>query len=359
MNYSKFITSFSSKRKSGLIREMVKVLTSAPKTIIPLSAGQPNSTLFPFTKMTLDIKGGSQIVISGDQLHRALQYQPTDGIPDLISMVKDIQKEIHDPPNWEDSDILILSGSQDGLCKAMEMMLEPNGASTVITEEYLFTNALAIMEPYEPKYLKVKGDGDGMIPEALEALIEQHGSQDIRFIYINPTGCNPTGTILSEERKKRIYDICSQEDIIILEDDPYYFLQYDPQRAKSFLSMDRDGRVLRFDSFSKMMSSGLRLGFVTGPKTLLERIALHMQVSVLHASSLSQVFVLELLKLWGSEGFHGHVRGVEAFYEEQCKIMSHAASKHLSSVCEWTVPKSGMFLWISVPKVKDLNEEFF
>ncbi|XP_040573964.1 kynurenine/alpha-aminoadipate aminotransferase, mitochondrial isoform X1 [Lepeophtheirus salmonis] len=360
VDYTKFITSFSSKRKSGLIREMVKVLTSAPKEIIPLSAGQPNSKLFPFVKMTLDINDGTQITIQGPQLHKALQYQPTDGIPELISLVKNLQKEMHDPPNWENMDLLILPGSQDGLCKAMEMMLETDGKSTIITEEYLFTNALAIMEPYEPNMIKIKGDSDGMIPEELEKSLQNpNNSKDIKFIYINPTGCNPTGTVLTDKRKRQIYDLCSKHDIIILEDDPYYYLQYDPKRAKSFLSMDVDGRVLRFDSFSKMMSSGLRLGFMTGPKVLLERIALHMQVSVLHASSLSQVIVCELLKAWGTKGFHEHVRRVESFYEEQCKMMTSAATKYLNEVCEWTVPKSGMFLWISVPSVQDLNEDFF
>jgi kynurenine/2-aminoadipate aminotransferase len=91
--------------------------------------------------------------------------------------------------------------------------------------------------------------------------------------------------------------ICSDYDLLILEDDPYYFMQYSSSGAleRSFLSMDTDGRVLRFDSFSKILSSGLRLGFVTGPKPLIDKIALHMQVSVLHAASLSQVR-MKLLK---------------------------------------------------------------
>ncbi|CAB4069413.1 AADAT [Lepeophtheirus salmonis] len=250
----------SNLQKHGGLYKIYNLIFIKTKIWIDSRNGQPNSKLFPFVKMTLDINDGTQITIQGPQLHKALQYQPTDGIPELISLVKNLQKEMHDPPNWENMDLLILPGSQDGLCKAMEMMLETDGKSTIITEEYLFTNALAIMEPYEPNMIKIKGDSDGMIPEELEKSLQNpNNSKDIKFIYINPTGCNPT-------------------------DDPYYYLH-----------------------FSKMMSSGLRLGFMTGPKLL-----------------------------------------VESFYEEQCKMMTSAATKYLNEVCEWTVPKSGMFLWISV-----------
>ena len=142
----------------------------------------------------------------------------------------------------------------------------------------------------------------------------------LQILYINPTGANPTGTLLSVERRKEIYQLCCEYNLLLLEDDPYYYLQFGDKESRppSFLSLDTQGRVLRstllqnftlfllcrFDSFSKILSSGIRLGFVTGivynavrlnfklcsgPKELIQRIVLHMQVSVLHASSLSQV----------------------------------------------------------------------
>ncbi len=99
-------------------------------------------------------------------------------------------------------------------------------------------------------------------------------------MYINPAGSNPCGTNLSGDRKREIYNICCHHDIIILEDDPYYFLQFE-QTEPSFASMDTEGRVIRFDSFSKVLSSGLRLGYATGPKEFIDRIVLHMQVRIL------------------------------------------------------------------------------
>ena len=121
-------------------------------------------------------------------------------------------------------------------------------------------------------------------------------------MYINPTGANPTGTVLPLDRRRQIYEIASKYDLLILEDDPYYYLQFNNgNRVPSFYSMDVDGRVLRFDSFSKILSSGLRLGFVTGPKPLIERIMLHMQVSSMHTTSLSQFIAYDLLNKWGSK----------------------------------------------------------
>ena len=121
-------------------------------------------------------------------------------------------------------------------------------------------------------------------------------------MYINPTGANPTGTILPLDRRQKIYQIACEYDLLIMEDDPYYYLQFtNGNRIPSFYSMDTEGRVLRFDSFSKILSSGLRLGFVTGPKPLIERIMLHMQVSSMHTTSLSQFIALDLLNEWGSK----------------------------------------------------------
>lgn len=101
------------------------------------------------------------------------------------------------------------------------------------------------------------------------------------------------------------------------------------------------------------MSSGIRMGFVTGPKPLVDKIVLHLQVSVLHASSLSQVLVLQLLNHWGHDGFMNHIHEIEGFYEKRRDAMIAAAERHLTGLCEWNVPKAGMFLWIKVLGVED------
>jgi kynurenine/2-aminoadipate aminotransferase len=100
-----------------------------------------------------------------------------------------------------------------------------------------------------------------------------------KFLYINPTGSNPTGTVLTLERKKDIYKTCSEFDLLIFEDDPYCFITFDEEPLPSFYSMDVDGRVIRFDSFSKSVAPGLRLAFATGPRPLMEKLNFHMQAT--------------------------------------------------------------------------------
>lgn len=110
-----------------------------------------------------------------------------------------------------------------------------------------------------------------------------------KAIYLNPTASNPTGATMSLDRKKEVYKICCKYNLIILEDDAYYFLHFLDEQPVSFLSLDIEGRVIRFDSMSKVLSSGLRLGWLTGPKQLVHYVELHIQSSILHSSTLSQV----------------------------------------------------------------------
>ena len=129
----------------------------------------------------------------------------------------------------------------------------------------------------------VDTDSEGMRPDSLwHSLSSRYQPGDPaapKFIYTNPTGCNPCGTVLPIARKREIYDICREYDVVIIEDDPYYYMQFGEEREASFLSIDRDARVMRLDSLSKVMSSGIRLGFLTGPKPLVDKVVLHMQVS--------------------------------------------------------------------------------
>lgn len=153
------------------------------------------------------------------------------------------------------------------------------------------------LKPFKAVLIPVAQDHFGMIPEKLEQALEDWKKKIVKegcgkmpkMMYINPTASNPTGTTIPLERRKEIYEICCKYNIVILEDDPYYFMHFLDDVTPSFLSLDTEGRVLRFDSFSKVLSSGLRIGWVTGPKQLIQNLELHIQSSYLHSSTLSQV----------------------------------------------------------------------
>lgn len=159
----------------------------------------------------------------------------------------------------------------------------------------------------------------------------------------------------SVERKRAIYNLAKRYDFIILEDDPYYYLQLDrePWDNASFLSMDTEGLVLRFDSLSKVLSSGLRIGWCTGPSELINRINLHMQATELHTSNLSQMVAYKTMEAWQMEGFRNHVHSIRSFYRQRRDVFVSLVDKHLGDRIRYTFPQAGMFLWMELVGVTD------
>ncbi|XP_071452642.1 kynurenine/alpha-aminoadipate aminotransferase, mitochondrial-like [Hetaerina americana] len=362
LDYSRFLNPLSSRRSPSKIREITKLYAVAPPGTVFFAGGFPNPRTFPFAETKITLKDGTTFTLSGKSLESALQYQPTQGYPPLVKQLREMTLKTHNPPNWENYEILVTTGSQDGLSKAFDMSLEEG--EPVIVQHPIYTGALAAIKPLCPQFICIPEDENGMRPdklkESLEACFKNKSVNDERgvpkLMYITPTGGNPTGTVLPLERKKEIYQLACKYNLLILEDDPYYHLHFMNENPISFLSMDTEGRVLRFDSFSKILSSGIRLGFVTGPKQLVKMIELHMQVGCLHTASLSQVIASNLFELWDSGKLNKHIESVQTFYKSKRDMMIRAAEKYLTGLAEWNVPKAGMFLWVKVKGVQDVYD---
>ncbi|XP_047616571.1 kynurenine/alpha-aminoadipate aminotransferase, mitochondrial-like isoform X2 [Phacochoerus africanus] len=298
MNYTRFINARSASRKHSAIRLMAELLLKAPKSAISLETGAPNPNTFPFKSAVITTENGETIQFNEDLMKKALQYSQSAGLPELLIWLKQLQIKLHDPPTLHyppsqgQMDICVTCGSQDGLCKVFEMIINPG-------------DNILLNEPVYP------------------------------------------GTIHALARKY---------DFLIIEDDPYYFLQFNKPWAPTFLSMDIDGRVIRADSFSKVLSPGLRIGFLTGPKPLIERIVLHTEVSTMHPSTFSQLLVSQLLHQWGEDGFRAQTERVTKVYRKQMDALLAAADKWLSGLAEWHVPTAGMFLWVKIKGMNDVRK---
>ncbi|CAH1776805.1 unnamed protein product [Owenia fusiformis] len=366
MNYARFLNATSLARKPSPIRVLTELLSRSPPSMISLAGGMPNPELFPFQEADIKLRDGSTLKIDSSTMKTALQYGPTQGNAELITWMKKLQSHLHNPPTLNDDqdadskmNICVTVGSQDGICKVFEMLVNPG--DNVLLDNPTYAGTLAILRPLGVNLLGVNTDQYGMQPKSLRKILSRWSpdekfdkNSDIpKIIYTIPNGVNPTGASLTTERKQEIYQIAQDYGLLVLEDDPYYFLQFSKTKSPSFLSMDVDGRVLRFDSFSKILSSGLRLGMVSGPSVLTNKLSLHMMASVLHCSSFSQIMVLELLKRWQIEGFLQHTEKVTAFYKEQKDCLIAAANKHLKGLAEWHEPVAGMFLWLKLLGIKD------
>ncbi|KAJ3585678.1 hypothetical protein NHX12_014397 [Muraenolepis orangiensis] len=253
----------------------------SPPSLISLAGGAPNPNTFPFRSATFTMNDGSIMSFDEPLMKRALQYSASNGIPELVTWMKSLQCSLHNPPSAGYSpergqmDLCVTTGSQEGLCKVFEMLVNPG--DNVLLDSPTYSGTLAALQPLGCNLISVTSDQHGMVPAALkEALsrwdpseVHRPGSTAPRVLYTIPNGGNPTGASMTTQRKQEVYELARQYDMLIIEDDPYYFLQFDKPWTPTFLSMDVDGRVIRSDSFSKILSSGLRTGFVTGPKPLL------------------------------------------------------------------------------------------
>ncbi|XP_045597373.1 kynurenine/alpha-aminoadipate aminotransferase, mitochondrial isoform X1 [Procambarus clarkii] len=357
MDYSKFISTTSAKRKPSGISEMRAHLDKPSPSLVWLASGMPNPEKFPFREVNITLQDGRVLSLPPDCLSSGLQYGPTQGYIPLVKQLKAMTKQFHSPPQWEKCDLLVTVGCQAGLSMAFEMLLNPG--DFIVLSNPCYSDVLCMLSGMDLQYLAIEDDAHGMKPDILRAALTQaveRGTNGVpKALYVVPNGNNPTGTTMDMTRRQEIYDIAHDYDLIILEDDPYFFLQYDEyeQPLPSFLSLDTDGRVLRFDSFSKIISSGLRVGYVTGPAPLVERLNVHMQARVICGPMLSQVVMSELLKEWGEDGLKKHIADLRTFYCDKRNAIIKAAEMHLSGLCEWTVPKGGIFLWLKVPELED------
>ncbi|KAI9243992.1 pyridoxal phosphate-dependent transferase [Sporodiniella umbellata] len=312
--------------------------------------------------MSVTLKTGEKLQMNQELFERCLSYDYSSGLPHLVEWLKTLQKLEHNN-SLDNYAISIGQGSQDVITKALETIIDPG--DTVLLEEPSYTGIISYLQAQPCEAVGIMTDEEGIMPKVLDDVLNTWSSHPFnkgngkkpKALYTIPCGGNPTGASASLQRKKDVYAICQKHDLLIFEDDPYYYLQFKSPRVPSYLSIDTDGRVIRFDSMSKVLSSGLRIGWVTGPKMLVEKIDLHTMVTNIHASGISQLMVYELLNHWGYDKFFEHVETVSGFYSQKADQFIECLEKRMRGYSEWVTPTGGMFVWMKLlGGVKDSEE---
>ena len=309
----------------------------------------------------------------------ALNYGQAMGPAALVRFITEHTEVVHNPP-YSDWDVCLTAGSTSALEMALRMFTEKG--HYVITEEYTFSTAIESVNPMGCKMLGVKMDADGMLPDDLDHILSTWDESVRRapkpfLVYIVPTGQNPTASTQSLERRKQLYALAEKHDLFILEDEPYYFLQMEPfvsghthdvprpfkpvpvadflkNLVPSFVSLDTSGRVLRLDSFSKIIAPGSRCGWVTGSKQIIERFLRHNEVSAQNPAGFAMVQLYNLLEEnWGHKGFLEWLMFIRAEYTRRRDIIVNACERYLpTEICSWVPPRAGMFHWVKVDVTK-------
>lgn len=309
----------------------------------------------------------------------ALNYCQSTGSAQMIRWVTEHTELVFRPP-YADWRCALTIGSTGALDSALRLFCDRNRRDAVLTDEYTFSTALEAIDPLGIKVVGVRIDEQGLLPGNLDEILTNwdesiKGARKPTVLYTVPSGQNPTGTTMGIQRRKEIYDICSKHDVFIFEDEPYYYLQMPPydkansaarpgavdasanQTTESFLesliptmlSIDVDGRVLRMDSFSKVVVPGSRMGWVTGSEQIIERYIRHNECSTQGPSGFSQAVMYKLLdETWGHEGYLRWLIHLRSEYTRRRDALLDACEKHLpKDMVSWTPPAAGMFVSIS------------
>ena len=333
--------------KPSAIREIFKSLSDP--TIISFAAGNPAAESFPvgeLSRLSADIFAKSAAT--------ALQYGMTEGYPPLREAIAKRQREVFGIGRSKDQgdaytdQTIVVSGGQQGLelaCKAL-----CNEGDAVICENPSFIGALNAFRSCGAKTVGVEMAEDGIDPDDLERVIK--ATPNAKMIYLIPTFQNPTGITTSLEKRRRIYEVAKKYRMPILEDNPYGELRFAGEEIPTIKQMDTEGLVIYCSSFSKILSAGMRVGFVVAPEEIVSKMVVAKQSEDVHTNLFFQMLCHRFMTECDLDG---HIKSIRALYRRKCDLMLGELEKHLPRKIEFTRPEGGLFIWCTLPCGVDMN----
>ena len=373
--------SLESRNFGGSQLKKTASLTGCRK-IICMGVGRPNAELYPWSSAINNLSSSAQEIDTAEGKHvagqnrsldvaAALNYANAMGSPPLVRFLTEHMEIVHDPP-YGDWNVCLTSGSTSSMEIALRIFCD--FGDNVLAEEFTYPGFSAVAALIGVRVRGIAMDSEGLRSDALDQILSTWDFSQGRkpsLLYTVPTGQNPTGCTLSSERRRDIYEVAEKHDLIIIEDDPYYFLSLEhcvgeahinvsmhKLNAKepthwrssflpSFLSLDRFGRVVRLDSFSKILCPGLRAGWVTASSQMVKKFISYNETGTT-ASGPSQLMLCELLEdRWGHRGFFSWMTDLSLTYRRRRDIVECALKNHLPlGLYRWISPRYGMFLWL-------------
>ena len=316
------------------IREIFKVI--AQPGMISFAGGNPSLDALP--DKTVSELARDVLEQDGKAI---LQYGATEGYRPFLESLKtyaDRQIGVSVPA------VLPVTGStqaMDLLCKAL---LDPG--DTVLVEDPSFLGNLQCLKLYQANLVPVSSDGRGLIPEDLEEKIRRYHP---KLLYTIPTFQNPTGKTLPDERRRAVAELANEYGMIVAEDDPYRDLRYEGVPCRSISSYDRNGWVMFLGSFSKIISPGLRVGFIAGNADVIRKCTVGKQSTDVHTANLNQAIVDQYLR----RGLlPDHIRTICEGYNAKMRKMLECLESFPEGV-SFTRPQGGLFIWAELPEQMD------
>ncbi|MFH0516432.1 PLP-dependent aminotransferase family protein [Streptomyces sp. M41] len=317
------------------VRDILAV-TARPE-VINFAGGLPAPELFDREGIAAAFRD-----VLAETPERALQYSTTEGEPSLRAGLA-ARFSARGLPTDAD-DLLVTTGSQQGLSLLATALLEPG--DTVLVEDPCYLAALQAFGLAGARVVAVPSDADGVDPQALEELVLRERP---KLFYTVPTFQNPTGRTLPAERRAAVARAAARRGVWIVEDDPYGELRYEGERVPWIAAYPgAEDRTVLLGSFSKVMAPGIRLGWLRAPAELRRACAVAKQAADLHTPTLNQLAAARCLP-----GLDAHVARIRDVYRERRDAMLAGLAGALPEGSSWNRPQGGMFLWARLPESYD------
>lgn len=344
MQWTDVLATRSTRMKASEIRELLKLLDQPD--IISFAGGIPDPALFPADAFA----AAFATAMSGSTAATALQYSVSEGYRPLRDWIARRMADLGIPCDAEN--ILITSGSQQGLDYLGKLMISPGDTVMVTWPTYL--GALGAFNAYEPRYVRLDPMANTS-PEAVKAEAAAAGST-VKFAYLTADFSNPTGETIPVAARRALLDQAEALGIAIVEDAAYQSLRFDGTPVPPILALEieRTGsieaaRTIYCGSFSKTLAPGLRVGWICAAKEVISRLVLLKQAADLHSSTLSQIAT----EIVAREMFDDHVAKLKATYSGRRDRMLAALEREMPAGVRWTRPEGGMFIWLTLPEGMD------
>ena len=330
--------------RSSAMRDLMAI-TARPE-VISLAGGLPDTSTFPS-----DSFAAQMTRIAHESSAEALQYGPTEGFEETKACILQVMGAEGMAPDPED--LIVTTGGQQAIDLIAKTLVDPG--DPVICEAPTYPGAVPTFCSYEAEIHQVRTDNDGMRIDELEELLATLSAAGRRpkFIYSVPSFQNPAGVTMSEERRRRLVDLAREHEVLICEDNPYGLLRYEGEEQPTLYSLDGGDYVLYIGTLSKILSPGIRIGWVAAPPPVLEKIGLGKQAADLCTSTLTQYFVREYF----AEGrWRSYIDDLVGIYRDRRDAMLDALERHFPEQAEWTHPEGGLFIWATLPDYIDTTD---
>ena len=330
--------------RSSAMRDLMAI-TARPE-VISLAGGLPDTSTFPPQSFAAQMTR-----IAQESSAEALQYGPTEGFAETRECITEVMAA--EGMRVDPEDLIVTTGGQQAIDLICKTLIDPG--NVVICEAPTYPGAVPVFCSYEAEVIQIPMDEHGMDTDRLAEVLERLATEGRRpkFIYTVPSFHNPAGVTLSEERRRRLVELARDYELLVCEDNPYGLLRFDGEPMPTLHSLDGGDYVVYLGTFSKILSPGIRVGWIVAPPPVLEKIGLGKQAADLCTSTLTQYFVREYF----AEGrWREYVDSLIGIYRDRRDVMLEAMERHLPEQATWTHPEGGLFLWATLPDYIDTTD---